>query len=120
MNGNDNNTDNDADDDDHNTNNDNNNDNDDNSVDTPDNNDYDEATSIPRELRSNLQEGPYWSTNNRPSYATVAARNNNGVGESNDSILGAIITHRSTAMNRTLGLISGPYDQTIFNIRDKV
>ena len=71
-------------------------------------------------MQSNLREGPYWSTNDRPSYATVAARNNSGMSESNDSILGAIITHRSTAMNRTLGLISGPYDRTIFNIRDKV
>ena len=94
--------------------------NDDNGVDTLDNNDYNEATSIPKELRSTLQEGPYWSTNDRPSYATVAARNNNGNGESNDSTIGAILAHRRTAMNRTLGLISGPYDQTIFNIRDKV
>ena len=78
------------------------------------------ASRIPKELRSNLREGPYWSTNDRPSYATVAARNNNGTGESIDSTIGAIITHRSNAMNRTLGLISGPYDRTIFNIRDKV
>ena len=110
------NADNDANYNDHN----NNSNNDDNSMDTPDNNDYDEATSIPKELRSNLRDGTYWSTNDRPSYATVAARNNNGIGESNNSTIGGIIAHRSTAMNRTLGLISGPYERTIFNIRDKV
>ena len=31
-----------------------------------------------KELQNHNAEGPYWNTNDRPSYATVATRNNNG------------------------------------------
>ena len=92
------------------------------SVDTLNNNDYNKTTSIPKELRSTLQEGPHWSNNNRPTYAIVATRNNNGNkptyvtvaagnnnsnSEFNTSTIAQIIAHRKTTINQTLWLFSG-------------
>ena len=89
----------------------NNSDIDDKSVDTLNNNDHNKDQQfIPKGIRSSLQEVPYWSTSNRLSYATVAARSTDGNSESNISTIVAIIAPRKTAMNQTLGLISaGPY-----------
>ena len=92
----------------------------DDSANTFNNNNCNTSTSIPKELLSTLPEGLYWIFNDRPSYATIAARNNNSNNESNTSTVATIITSRKTAIHQTLGLISGPYNQTIFNIRDKV
>ena len=83
-----------------------NNDNDDSDDDIDDNSgDDDESTSIPKELQNYNAEGPYWSTNDRPSYATVAAKSSDDNNESTDVTIGAIILPR-TATIQTLGLVS--------------
>ena len=51
-------------------------------------------------------EGPYWNTNDRPGYTTVATRRNSDNNESTNTTIGAIIVPR-TAINQTLGHISG-------------
>tara|TARA_B110001450_G_C17176157_1_gene301438 strand:+ start:35 stop:229 length:195 start_codon:yes stop_codon:yes gene_type:complete len=59
-----------------------------------------------KELQNHNAEGPYWNTNDRPSYTTVATRRNSNNNESTNTTIGAIIVPR-TAINQTLGHISG-------------